>query len=239
MERRATSAIIWGATGQAKVVRQILAGLGIEIACICDRDPAVPSPIPTVPIWHTEEEFLAWLGGNDPEALCFVAAIGGAGGASRLAVHAYLRSLDIEPVLLVHPRAWVDSTASLGSGDQVLAMAAIGVDASVGAECIVNTGATVDHDTRLGDGAHVMPGATIAGQVVIGDEVVIGTGATVLPNLTIGSRALVGAGAVVTHDVAPGTTVVGVPARPVGMRAAPPRTAGPWSFETDASHESG
>jgi sugar O-acyltransferase (sialic acid O-acetyltransferase NeuD family) len=234
------SAIIWGATGQAKVVRQLLLGLEIEVACICDRDSAVPSPIPGVPIWHREEEFLAWVNDKDRDPLCFVAAIGGSKGTSRLAVHAYLTALKIKPVLLVHPRAWVDATASLGSGDQVLAMAAIGIDVSLGVQCIVNTSATVDHDTRIGDGTHVMPGATIAGQVVIEDEVVIGTGATILPNLRIGSRAIVGAGAVVTHDVTPGMTVVGVPARPVGARAASRReTDNPWTCEMYPADESG
>jgi UDP-2-acetamido-3-amino-2,3-dideoxy-glucuronate N-acetyltransferase len=41
----------------------------------------------------------------------------------------------------------------------------------------------------------------------------IGSGAVVLGGIRIGAGALVGAGAVVSQDVAPGTTVVGVPAR--------------------------
>jgi UDP-2-acetamido-3-amino-2,3-dideoxy-glucuronate N-acetyltransferase len=41
----------------------------------------------------------------------------------------------------------------------------------------------------------------------------LGSGAIVLAGVTIGAGALVGAGAVVTGDVAPGDTVVGVPAR--------------------------
>ena len=41
----------------------------------------------------------------------------------------------------------------------------------------------------------------------------IGSGATILCGVTIGELAVVGAGAVVTKDVAPGTTVVGNPAR--------------------------
>ena len=43
----------------------------------------------------------------------------------------------------------------------------------------------------------------------------IGSGAVVLGGVTIGEGAVVGAGAVVTKDVAAGTTVAGVPARPL------------------------
>lgn len=42
---------------------------------------------------------------------------------------------------------------------------------------------------------------------------VVGAGAILLPGVVIGEDAVVVAGAVVTRDVAPGTTVAGVPAR--------------------------
>jgi UDP-2-acetamido-3-amino-2,3-dideoxy-glucuronate N-acetyltransferase len=41
----------------------------------------------------------------------------------------------------------------------------------------------------------------------------LGSGAVVMGGVRVGAGALVGAGAVVTHDVAPGATVAGVPAR--------------------------
>lgn len=50
----------------------------------------------------------------------------------------------------------------------------------------------------------------------IGNRVFIGAGARVLGGITIGDDAFIGASAVVIRDVAPATTVVGIPARPVG-----------------------
>ena len=47
--------------------------------------------------------------------------------------------------------------------------------------------------------------------------VLIGAGAKILGNIEIGEGAKVGAGSIVLADVAPYTTVVGVPARPVGV----------------------
>jgi maltose O-acetyltransferase len=50
----------------------------------------------------------------------------------------------------------------------------------------------------------------------IGANVWIGGGAIILPGVTVGDDAIIGAGAVVTKDVAPGATVGGNPARPIG-----------------------
>ncbi len=50
-------------------------------------------------------------------------------------------------------------------------------------------------------------------ETVVEDDVAIGSGAVILGGVRLGAGALVGAGAVVTHDVAPGATVAGVPAR--------------------------
>lgn len=59
----------------------------------------------------------------------------------------------------------------------------------------------------------------------------VGTGAIILPGVTVGRGSLVGAGAVVTHDVPPFSVVAGVPARVIGERRDPSRTAGEPSGE--------
>ena len=66
------------------------------------------------------------------------------------------------------------------------------------------------------DAARRSEGLEIARPVEIGAKVWIGGGAILLGGIRIGDGAIVGAGAVVTRDVAPGTTVVGNPARAIG-----------------------
>jgi acetyltransferase-like isoleucine patch superfamily enzyme len=68
-----------------------------------------------------------------------------------------------------------------------------------------------DHD-RPG-GLPLSAGAHLTSSVHIGQDVWLGARATVLRGVSIGDRATVAAGAVVTHDVAPDTTVMGIPAR--------------------------
>ena len=53
---------------------------------------------------------------------------------------------------------------------------------------------------------------------VLGDDIFIGSGAKVIGGVNIGTGARVGANAVVLHDVAPGDTVVGIPAKPLPRR---------------------
>jgi serine O-acetyltransferase len=80
----------------------------------------------------------------------------------------------------------------------------------------------LDGIVEIGPGVVIGPFVTIgllAGDLrgpVIERDVSIGTGAKVIGNVRVGAGATIGAGAVVVDDVAPGDTVAGVPARPVG-----------------------
>jgi len=115
---------------------------------------------------------------------------------------------------VVHATAWVSPSAQLEAGAVVLGHALINTGARVGRHAIVNSAAVVEHDVVIGDGTHLAPGAVVGGGTRIGQHTFIGLGARVRDHIEIGAGAVIGMGAVVVASIAPGATVVGIPARP-------------------------
>ncbi len=81
---------------------------------------------------------------------------------------AVIEQAGFELVSVVHPRAYVSHSVTLGAGTAVMPMAVVGVDAQVGRAAIINANATLDHDAVLGDFGHLGVGVQIAGGVRIG-----------------------------------------------------------------------
>lgn len=84
---------------------------------------------------------------------------------------------------------------------------------TIGSGCVIADGVFVGSSDHDREDRHRVHGT---GAITIGDNVFLGQRCVVLGGVTIGDGATVGAHAVVTKDVAPGQTVVGIPARPVG-----------------------
>jgi sugar O-acyltransferase (sialic acid O-acetyltransferase NeuD family) len=204
--------IIWGAKGHAKVLKELTDYFGMKLVALFDNDPTIQSPIAGVSLYCGVESFHKWKENNN-SPLGFLVAIGGDRGQDRLTIHQFLEAKGIVPLVAIHPTAFVAKNAFLDEGTQILARAAICVEARLGKSCIVNTGATVDHECSLGNGVHVCPGAHLAGCVEVGSFATIGTGAVILPRVKIGAGAMIGAGAVVLSNVDPYTVVVGNPAK--------------------------
>lgn len=70
-----------------------------------------------------------------------------------------------------------------------------------------------DSNHRFGHGLNPYEQPMLIGKVKIGNRCWIGAKAVILKDVELGDGCVVGAGAVVTKSVAPGTVVVGVPAR--------------------------
>lgn len=205
--------IFWGATGQAKVLKECISYYDIRLVALFDNNSHLISPFDEVPL-ISGDEFKTWSMQQDLlESILFLVAIGGDRGRDRLKIHDYLKSFGLTPFNAIHPTAFVAKNVKLGEGSQILARSSICVDSVLGRACIINTASSVDHECIIGDGVHVSPGATIAGLVKIGSYAMIGTGAIILPRITIGEGAIIGAGAVVTKDVPDFTVVVGNPAK--------------------------
>jgi acetyltransferase-like isoleucine patch superfamily enzyme len=74
---------------------------------------------------------------------------------------------------------------------------------------------SVGHDARIGSYCQLSSYSDVTGHVQLADEVFMGSHASILPSVSVGDRAVVGAGSVVISKVKPGTTVMGVPAKPL------------------------
>lgn len=58
-------------------------------------------------------------------------------------------------ITLIHPRAFVSPTATIGSGSIVLPGVVIHTNANIGIGCIVSIGAMIDHDAVVEDYSHI------------------------------------------------------------------------------------
>jgi sugar O-acyltransferase (sialic acid O-acetyltransferase NeuD family) len=213
--------VVWGASGQARVVEECLSLAGYRLVALVDNRAGLTSPFAGVPVLTGMASFEEWLTpARKAQGLHFVVAIGGDHGADRITLHAALARNGLTALTVIHPTAYVAKATTIGLGCQVLAAATVAVGAQLGIQTIVNTKASVDHECLVGKGVHIAPGATLAGCVEVGDNVMIGMGAVVLPRLKIGAGSIIGAGSVVTRDVPAGTVSYGNPARVMRERAA-------------------
>jgi sugar O-acyltransferase (sialic acid O-acetyltransferase NeuD family) len=118
---------------------------------------------------------------------------------------------------------WADNAVvledvAIGAGAIICHFTLFSANIRIGKSFHANIYSYVEHDCSIGDYVTFAPAVKCNGNVRIEDHAYIGAGAVIKQGrpgqpLVIGAGAVVGMGAVVTKDVAPGTTVVGNPAR--------------------------
>jgi acetyltransferase EpsM len=198
--------IIYGGGGHGKALIDLICILGTySIAGIVDDGLPPGSTIMGVPV----------LGGAIilerliKQGVHLAAnAVGGIGNiTNRINVFERMIKAGFSFPALVHPTAFVETSAILAEGVQVMPHAYVGSEAHVGFGAIVNTGAIVSHDCKLGDYSNLSPGAILAGEVSVGNATLVGMGVTVNLRVTIGDRARIGNGATVKQDIPEGGIV--------------------------------
>lgn len=203
--------LLFGAGGHARVLVDLVREGHRDLTLVgaVDDGEAPPVDVLGVPVVGGSTR-LAELRERGVElALLGVGAV--TGNALRVALYERLLAAGFRVPNLIHPRASIEPSASMGRGNQIFAGAVVGSAARLGDNVIVNSGVVVSHDCVIGSHAHLTPGAILAGGVSVGENAVIGMGVTIYLGVTVGRDAVIANGAHVLKDVPPGAFVRGAP----------------------------
>ncbi|WP_455585747.1 PglD-related sugar-binding protein, partial [Bacteroides sp.] len=143
---------LYGASGHAKVIIDILKAARTEISGLVDDDPDIHELL-GYPVFHDKTDVspvIVSIGINAIRKKVVERLTGMFGKA-------------------VHPLAVVSETVTVGEGTVVMQGAIIQSDTKIGKHCIINTGASVDHECVVEDFVHISPHATLCGNVMVGE----------------------------------------------------------------------
>lgn len=175
---------LYGASGHAKVILDILKASSIPIEGIFDdnRDITNILGIPVSIPMKIKGPLIISIGNN----------------AIRKKI---AKNLTVKFGCGLHPSALISDHARIGSGTVVMHGAIIQSCVQIGQHCIINTGASVDHECKIADYVHISPHATLCGNVEVGEGTWIGAGAIIIPGVKIGKWSIIGAGTVVSKNI--------------------------------------
>ena len=183
---------LYGASGHAKVIMDILKANGVEIEGLVDDNPDIIELL-GYPVYHQRTDLSP-----------MIVSIGN--NAIRKHI---VEKLPVEFGQAIHPTAIVSHTAIIGEGTVVMQGAIVQACTRIGKHCIINTGASVDHECIVEDFVHISPHATLCGNVHVGEGSWVAAGTVVLPGVKIGKWSVIGAGSVVSKDIPDGVLAVG------------------------------
>lgn len=189
---------LYGASGHAKVIIEILELNSTEIQGLFDDNPAIKELL-GYPCFGSlnkaiTEDLIISIGDNKLRKKVSERFLSSYGKA-------------------IHPSAQISRRTFISEGTVVMGNAIINTGTVIGKHVIINTSASIDHDCRIDDFAHISPNATLCGGVSVGEGTHIGASAVIIPGIKIGKWAIIGAGTVVINDIPDNVTIVGNPGK--------------------------
>lgn len=183
---------LYGASGHAKVIIDILRSQAIPVEGLIDDNPKI-NELLGYKVYHD------W-GGRVP----LIISIGDNRIRALLA-----NKLNCEFGVAIDKSAIISPGIRIGAGSVVMQGAILQSGVVVGKHCIVNTGTSVDHECMLGDYVHISPGCHLCGNVFVGEGTWIGAGSVIIPGVRVGRWSIVGVGSVVCEDIPEGVLALG------------------------------
>jgi sugar O-acyltransferase (sialic acid O-acetyltransferase NeuD family) len=196
------SLIIYGGGGHCKTIIDLVRALGTyQLIGIIDDRLQAGSLILDVPI----------LGGSQMLPRLFdqglrkvVNAVGAIGHVDvRIRIFDLLKEAGFQFPTVIHPTAFVEPSAKIEDGVQILAKSYVSSAATIGFGTVINAGVVVSHDCTIGKYVNLSPGTMLAGGVVLKDRVQVGMAATINIDVTVGEGSRIGNGTAVKADVPP------------------------------------
>lgn len=129
--------------------------------------------------------FDAVVRSHPPSSFACVNAVGYNNRAARRAVSERIRAAGYATPSLIHPRACVASSATVGAGAFVMAMAAIDHRVTIAEDVVVWPSAAVSHDSLIDSNTFLSPAAVICGDCRVGRDCFVGAGAVVVSHAVV------------------------------------------------------
>lgn len=196
--------VIFGVGGHALSIADLLTNMQDSVVFFCTDRDTMPVPkgfkqISVSELRDNPEDFEVVIGVGETEA--------------RAKIIKLLAGLECHYPVVIHPRAYVSNSATIGQGTVVFSNAYLGPETQIGEFVIINTGAIVEHNARVSNSVILSPSVTLAGGSIVGEGTFIGMAACVSPKVQIGDECIIGANSFVNSHIPSHSKAFGTPAK--------------------------
>ena len=196
--------VIFGVGGHALSIADLLVNIEDSVVFFCTDQEAIPVPK------GFEQIPLSQLKANPTD---FEVVIGVGEREVRAKIIKLLAGLNFYYPIVVHPRAYVSKSATIGQGTVVFSNSYIGPEVQIGDFVIINTNTIVEHNASVSNSAVLSPSVTMAGSSTVGESTFIGMGSCVSANVQIGDHCVIGANSFVNSHIPSHSKAFGTPAK--------------------------